>query len=239
MTTRFEDYLGEAEDAYAARPRSALEDVASTHPPSVGLRLEDGGLIGVVLVRANLSDQRFAERIQAALSQTFGAAHEDSPTGVDAAEAAEAALPAPGRAQSRGDELILRLGADELLALTAYDAASALAQRLREACAAAPEHAALCENFSDGFALIKLSGPSAREALAHEAPIDLHPRAFAPGDVRRALVAGVEATLLLRSEEAEAAEGAKEPCFEILAPRSQAAALYRRLSRIEVSGDVF
>jgi heterotetrameric sarcosine oxidase gamma subunit len=34
----------------------------------------------------------------------------------------------------------------------------------------------------DGRVLLRLSGPAAREALARLVPIDLHPRAFAPGD---------------------------------------------------------
>src|SRR5262249_35894670 len=44
-------------------------------------------------------------------------------------------------------------------------------------------------NQSDGRTVIRLSGPKAREALAKGVPIDLHPRAFAPGDTAVTTVA--------------------------------------------------
>ncbi len=44
---------------------------------------------------------------------------------------------------------------------------------------------------SDGRAVLRVEGPRARDLLAKGLPIDLHPRAFSPGDVALSLVAHV------------------------------------------------
>ena len=44
-------------------------------------------------------------------------------------------------------------------------------------------------NQSDGRTVIRVGGPKARDALAKGVPIDLHPRAFAPGDAAVTTVA--------------------------------------------------
>lgn len=63
----------------------------------------------------------------------------------------------------------------------------------------------------DSRAVFEVSGPHAYEALAKGVMIDLHPRAFAPGDTAVTLVAhiGVQITLL------DAA-----PVFQLMVPRS-------------------
>jgi sarcosine oxidase subunit gamma len=43
------------------------------------------------------------------------------------------------------------------------------------------EFAAVCGQ-SDGRAVVRVAGPRARDALAKGVPVDLHPRAFKPGD---------------------------------------------------------
>ena len=44
---------------------------------------------------------------------------------------------------------------------------------------------------SDGRTIIRVSGPKAREALAKGLPLDLHPRAFGPGNTAGTVVAHV------------------------------------------------
>jgi heterotetrameric sarcosine oxidase gamma subunit len=51
-------------------------------------------------------------------------------------------------------------------------------------------HAAVSEQ-SDGRTIIRIAGPQARDALAKGLPIDLHPRAFKPGDTALTLAAHI------------------------------------------------
>jgi methylglutamate dehydrogenase subunit D len=51
-------------------------------------------------------------------------------------------------------------------------------------------HASIAEQ-SDGRTVIRVSGPRARDALAKGLPIDLHPRAFKPGDTALTLAAHI------------------------------------------------
>ena len=48
---------------------------------------------------------------------------------------------------------------------------------------------------SDGYAVVRVSGPKARDVLAKGFPIDLHHRAFGPADVASTQVAYMGATL--------------------------------------------
>jgi heterotetrameric sarcosine oxidase gamma subunit len=42
---------------------------------------------------------------------------------------------------------------------------------------------------SDGYAVLRLAGPRVRDTLAKLVPVDIHPRAFRPGDVAGTVVA--------------------------------------------------
>ena len=74
---------------------------------------------------------------------------------------------------------------------------------------------------SDARALLRVSGPSAREVLTKGVPVDLHPRAFKPGDTTVTLVAhtGVQ---LWQTDEA--------PTFELACARSYADSFWRWLA---------
>lgn len=48
---------------------------------------------------------------------------------------------------------------------------------------------------SDGLAVLRVSGPKARDVLAKGVPIDLHPKAFGPADVASTQVAYMGVTL--------------------------------------------
>ncbi len=56
------------------------------------------------------------------------------------------------------------------------------------------ESAAIADQ-SDGQAVLRVSGPKAREALCKLVPIDLHPRIFRSGDVAVTVAAHIGATL--------------------------------------------
>lgn len=73
---------------------------------------------------------------------------------------------------------IVWAGPDDWFVLGAADPACAPADRLRQALAGV--HAAVTD-VSSGYAVLRLAGPAARDVLAQGCPLDLHPRAFGPG----------------------------------------------------------
>ena len=74
---------------------------------------------------------------------------------------------------------------------------------------------------SDARLVLRLSGPRVRDVLAKGVAVDLHPKAFKPGDVTSTLVAyvGVQIDML------DAA-----PTYQLTAPRSMAGTLWSWLS---------
>ena len=234
MAARFEDYLGEDENAYGGGPRSALELAAkaTNQPLGMGPQVADGGLRGVILLKADPDQGDPESAFQDILERTIGAAGKRKPI----------VSPMPGKAAIDEDGVVfLRVSQTEMLALTGYEAAPELTAAFRETLAATPEAAVLCADLSDGYAHTILRGRGARETLAKGAALDFHPKAFAPGDVRRALIGAVEAILFIRpgpdSDTETPADTA--PKIEILAPRSLAASLYGWLSRAGASEVVF
>lgn len=78
---------------------------------------------------------------------------------------------------------------------------------------------------SSGYAVLRLTGPKIRDALAKMLPIDLHHRAFAPADVASTSALHVGATLW-RLE--DAADGS--PVFEIAVFRSLVGSFWHSLA---------
>ena len=74
---------------------------------------------------------------------------------------------------------------------------------------------------SSGRTVLRLSGPRVRAVLAKGVPLDLHPRAFSPGDAAVTAVAGIGVQLWQLDG---------EPTYELAIPRSVAASLGRWLS---------
>jgi methylglutamate dehydrogenase subunit D len=74
---------------------------------------------------------------------------------------------------------------------------------------------------SDGRAVIRLSGPKARETLAKGCPVDLHPRAFRPGDAALTAIAHVGVHLWQVDE---------TPGYDLALPRSLAGSFARWLT---------
>lgn len=80
-------------------------------------------------------------------------------------------------------------------------------------------HAALID-ISHARAVLRLSGPDARVILASLLPLDLHPRAFAPGRVATTLASHI--TLQVRQLDTA-------PSYDLACSRSFAASLWRAL----------
>jgi sarcosine oxidase subunit gamma len=78
---------------------------------------------------------------------------------------------------------------------------------------------------SSGYAVLRLTGPKLREALAKVLPVDLHPRSFRTGDVLATLASHGSATLWRLQD---AADGS--PVFEVAVYRSFAASFWHSLA---------
>jgi heterotetrameric sarcosine oxidase gamma subunit len=79
---------------------------------------------------------------------------------------------------------------------------------------------------SDGYAVLRLTGPKLRDTLAKLIPIDVHSSAFAPGHVASTVASHINATLW-RLEDAD--DGS--PVFEVAVFRSLAANFWHALSQ--------
>lgn len=88
--------------------------------------------------------------------------------------------------------------------------------------------AAVCDQ-SDGRTTLTVSGPRARETLATLIAIDLHPRAFAPGDVAMSHAASIAVHLWQADD---------RPTYEIVCFRTYAATLWRWIAHAGASRDI-
>ena len=79
---------------------------------------------------------------------------------------------------------------------------------------------------SDGYAVLRLAGPDVRNALAKLIPLDLHARAFKPGDVASTVASHMGVTLWRLDD---APDGS--PVFEIAVFRSLAGSFWHALSQ--------
>lgn len=96
--------------------------------------------------------------------------------------------------------------------------------------------ASLCERLrgvasvtdqSDGYAMLRISGPSIRDALCKLVPIDLHPRAFAVGDAASTVASHISITIWRLPD---APDGSA--VFEVALYRSFAASFWHALTTI-------
>jgi sarcosine oxidase subunit gamma len=82
---------------------------------------------------------------------------------------------------------------------------------------------------SDGYAVLRVTGPRARNTLAKLLPIDLHPRTFKPGDVAATLAAHVGITLWRLDDGVDGSA-----VFEIAVFRSLAGSFWHAISESAV-----
>jgi heterotetrameric sarcosine oxidase gamma subunit len=134
-------------------------------------------------------------------------------------------LPVLPRYVSDGSTAFVWAGPGQWLAVADNDDAPAFEARLRARLA---NCAAICGQ-SDGRSVIRIRGPNARDALAKIVPIDLHPRAFAPGHAALTLAGHIG----IHIWQVDAA-----PSYDIAVFRSLAAALWQGLIDSSVEFDL-
>ena len=139
--------------------------------------INDAGLTGMILLRADLGD---AEVIAALAG-------------------AGLALPGSGEIVGEMGQGTLWMSPDELMNLCAYDEAEATVATLTEALG---ELHALVANVSDARAVFRLTGEgvAVREVLAKLSPADLRRNALPQGRVRRTRLAQVPAAIWFAGE---------------------------------------
>ncbi|NUP36561.1 MAG: sarcosine oxidase subunit gamma family protein [Streptomyces sp.] len=120
----------------------------------------------------------------------------------EAADRVEKALGAPlprqcGQTAASGPHTVVWLGPDEWLVLSQAES-TAVAAELRDALAGAPGSVV---DVSANRTTLELSGPAARQVLDKGCPLDLHPRAFGPGQAVSTTV-GPVAVLLWQVDDA-------------------------------------
>jgi methylglutamate dehydrogenase subunit D len=133
-------------------------------------------------------------------------------------------LPNAPQRVATGDVAVLGLGPDTWLA-TREQGGNDFAAALKPLLAGS----ASISDQSDAYMAFRLSGPGVRETLAKLIPIDLHPRAFAVGQVAETIAAHM-GVLLWRLE--DAADGS--PVFELAVPRSLSVSFCHALSQGKV-----
>jgi methylglutamate dehydrogenase subunit D len=123
------------------------------------------------------------------------------------------------RRVSHGDVAVAGVAPETWLA-TRDGAGNDFAQSLRQSlgdCASVSDQ-------SDAYAILRLTGPRVRAALAKLTPIDIHPRSFHVNSVAQTLCGYVNVTLW-RLEDSQG-----DPVFEIWVGRSLAVSLYQAIS---------
>jgi sarcosine oxidase, subunit gamma len=173
----------------SARSRSAL-DPAHLRPR--GVRLGERQKLGKIDLRGDPHDRAFMAAVGRVLDLLL-------PT-EPCTSAAKAQIGA------------LWLGPDEWLLTCPASHVAALGGALRAALAEV--HAAVTE-LTDGRVAFRVAGPSARDVLAKGCPLDLHPRAFAPGSCAQSLLAKASVLIHLLEDDDE-----RGPSFDVYVSRS-------------------
>jgi sarcosine oxidase subunit gamma len=110
----------------------------------------------------------------------------------------------------------LWIGPDQWLVSFRRDRSSEAEQALVSACS---QNAAMVE-VGDGRAVLRVSGPKARDVLAKGVPIDLHPSVFQPGRAASTVAAMIDIHLAQIND---------EPTYEIVLFRSLAGSFWHWL----------
>jgi heterotetrameric sarcosine oxidase gamma subunit len=74
---------------------------------------------------------------------------------------------------------------------------------------------------TSGYAVLRLTGPRVRDALAKLIPLDLHARVFDPGSAASTIASHIAVTLWRLADSADGS-----PVFELAAPRSYAGSFW-------------
>jgi heterotetrameric sarcosine oxidase gamma subunit len=186
---------------FAHRERSALHALAQSG------HFGRAGALGLTIVER--IDMAFASVIVKQGKREALAAAVETAFGV--------ALPKGARRAGKGAVTFAGIGPNQWMASAEGGDAPGFAARLR---ARLGPFAAVTDQ-SDARLVLHLSGPHVRDVLAKGVPIDLHAKAFKPGDVATTLVAyiGVQIDMLDDS-----------PAYLLTAPRSTTGSLWSWLT---------
>lgn len=127
--------------------------------PAGGIALEERAFLGKINLRGNAADEAFTAAVRGV---------------VECAPPSE-----PNTVASAGGHTVFWLGPDEWLVHCAESRRPALVDGL--AAALGGQHCAVVD-VSDYYVVMRLSGTRTREVLSKGTPLDLHPRAFPPGN---------------------------------------------------------
>ena len=126
------------------------------------------------------------------------------------------ALPDGPRRVTRGHVTFAGIGPDQWIASADGADAAGFAARVR----ARIGPFAAVSNQSDSRLVLRVSGPRVREVLVKGVPVDLHPKAFKPGDIACTVVGYINAQIDMLDE----------ATYQLAAPRSMAGSFWSWLS---------
>ncbi|MEQ8966533.1 MAG: sarcosine oxidase subunit gamma family protein [Azospirillaceae bacterium] len=192
--------------------RTPLADRPAPRPtgPEPAIRLAEIAHLGKLNLRGETGEDEAGDRsFMAAVGRVAGLVLPTDPMTVRAVEGVTA----------------LWLGPDEWLLTTPPGAEIDLKARLEEQLAGL--HAAVVD-VTDNTTIIRLSGPRSRDVLMTACPLDLHARAFGPGQVKESVFAHVDVILHL-VEEPEGAGERGGAVFDLHVRRSFADYVWDRL----------
>ncbi|MFW5969019.1 MAG: sarcosine oxidase subunit gamma [Halofilum sp. (in: g-proteobacteria)] len=153
----------------------------SASPADAGITLHERPFLGCINLRGNPEDANFTDAVKDVLGT---------------------ALPTqPNTVVDSGDITVFWLAPTEWFIRTAANGERDLIARLEEALAG--QHIAT-NDVTGNFTTVELSGPHARDVLEKGCTLDLHPRAFAPGQCAQTLLS--HAGILIRPTAAGAFE---------------------------------
>jgi heterotetrameric sarcosine oxidase gamma subunit len=128
-------------------------------------------------------------------------------------------LPQSSRRVSAGDVAFASVGPEAWLA-TRESGGNAFTASLQDEIGSL----ASVSDQSDAYAVLRLTGPKVLETLAKMIPIDVHPRAFTPGDVASTVAAHIGITLWRLADSSDGT-----PLFEVAVFRSLAVSFWHAL----------
>ena len=127
------------------------------------------------------------------------------------------ALPDGPRRATRGAVIFAGTGPDQWMASAEGNEAAGFAAKVR---ARIGPFAAVSDQ-SDSRLVLRVSGPRVRDVLAKGVPVDLHAKAFKPGDVACTVIGHVSTQIDMVDD---------APSYQLAAPRSMAGSFWSWLS---------
>lgn len=186
------------------KARAAIEGAPKAD--ALAVELEAVGLRGMITLRGDFANETFAAAVR---------------------ELASVEIPGTRRFAGAPKRGAAWMSPDELLITLPYAEAAAGVATLDAALAGIPH---LAVDVSDARQVFRLTGAGAREVLAKGAPIDLHPSAFGPGDLRRTRIGQIVAMIVQTGDAPES--------FEVYCFRSYGAYLWRWLQVSAAQGSL-